>query len=549
MQARSRFAAALFVLSFSTLTFASVIPQLPDKMPPRTEPAPYPPAVEQTKEARRRPVTRRDVEASSLTPIAQAMQITAIENAAHPASRPVAAQPDTAGWGLIRLCNDTNEDVEPAIIRSKRSNYQGVGVDTTLAAYMKRFANGKYQLNALFTDGDTYVPNPGPLPLPAGYTTSADPIVSANPYTTGTNPRAYYVAGTAQAYTEGGGPLANGIFVWSLHDGEIVWQRSTIATNTDTFYFLDKPSMVVDWSPQNLGWVWVTYVKVPVFFGGTNTIYLYRSIDGVNYSQAPATISGFNIHSPTVVVDSSTGYVYLLWISYSDNKIYVAYTTNGGVSFSTPIGFDAGSANEPLLGPGNDSICDNLGGPCINARTILSARYNSVNHSIGVVWQRREPVNGAPAPYSNVKTDIFFNSYSTTSQEWRGTRKVNHSSSVNDQWNGALDFDDIGYYIVAWYDRRNDPNNRKYEIYATRLTAMGERVEYYGDVLIYGGGSLNQSDPTVYEPYQGRILMGEYHDVWSWYDPVNFRWVFHSAGVHIAWPSTQGDIWDDQIQQ
>jgi hypothetical protein len=93
--------------------------------------------------------------------------------------RPFIAMPNTAGWGNWRLCNDAAEDVEPAIIRAQRSNPQGNPIDTTMVAYMKRFANGKYRLNALFTDGDPYVPNPGPLPLPAPYTTSADPIVAA----------------------------------------------------------------------------------------------------------------------------------------------------------------------------------------------------------------------------------------------------------------------------------------------------------------------------------------------------------------------------------
>ncbi|HTD84857.1 MAG TPA: hypothetical protein VK648_13800, partial [Gemmatimonadaceae bacterium] len=299
--------------------------------------------------------------------------------------RPFIAMPNTAGWGNWRLCNDAAEDVEPAIIRAQRSNPQGNPIDTTMVAYMKRFANGKYRLNALFTDGDTYVPNPGPLPLPAPYTTSADPIVAANPYNDGTNPRSYYVVGTVQAYTGTGGSLQNGIMLWWLRDGEIVWQQTVLAVNTDTTMFDDKPWVTVSWYPPDRGWVWATYVKVPILGGSNSTIYVYRSIDGVNFGQMPGTISAPGIHSPTILVDSNTGVVYLLYVSYLDNKIYITNTTNGGVSWAAPVGFDAASATEPFLAPNTgDLVCDSSN-VCIVARTLLHARYNAVDHSIGVV--------------------------------------------------------------------------------------------------------------------------------------------------------------------
>lgn len=455
--------------------------------------------------------------------------------------RPGGAVPDTAGWGNIRLCNDADEDIEPAIIRAYRSNPQGNPIDTTMTAYMKRFANGKYRLNALFTDGDTYVPPPGPLPLPAPYTTSADPIVAANPYNDGTNPRTYYIVGTAQAYNPNGTALQNSIMLWWLRDGEISWNRVTLATNTDQFFFADKPWVTVSWYPPDRGWIWATYVRVPILGGSDSTIYIYRSIDGVNFGQMPATISAPGIHSPTILVDSNTGIVYLLYVSYNDNKIYITYTTNGGVSFVPAVGFDAGSATAPLLGPGTGDLIFDSSGVAVLARTLLHARYNSIDHSIGVVWHRREP--------NSQNTDVYFNSYSTQTQQWRGVKKVNAASSVNDQWNGALDFDLAGHYVVSWYDRRNDPNNRQYAIYATMLNAAGDRLDST-DTVISPTRPPYEYDPHVYEPYTGRnaILLGEYHDLWSWYDPVNFRMIWYSGDVGIAWPWTQGDIWEDMIQ-
>jgi hypothetical protein len=126
-------------------------------------------------------------------------------------------------------------------------------------------------------------------------------------------------------------------------------------------------------------------------------------------------------------------------------------------------------------------------------------------------------------------------------------KKVNSSSSTNDQWNGALDYDFNGHYMVAWYDRRDDPNNRQYAVYATMLNAAGDRLEWIDTQVSPGRPGYNY-DPTLCEPYTGRnaILLGEYHDIWSWYDPVNSRMVWQTGDVGF-W-ANQGDIWNDQIQ-
>lgn len=53
---------------------------------------------------------------------------------------------------------------------------------------------------------------------------------------------------------------------------------------------------------------------------------------------------------------------------------------------------------------------------------------------------------------------------------------------------------------------------------------------------------------TVYQPYNGMIVLGEYHDLYSWYDAVNNRMIWLSADTAIPWPWTQGDIGENQIQ-
>src|SRR6266513_3451391 len=349
------------------------------------------------------------------------------------------------GYGNYRRVNDVDEDIEPVVLRSPRSNPQGVGIDTTMYAYMKRISLGQYRINAFLTDGDTYVPAPGPLPLPAGYSTSGDPWVTANPNTNGVQPRTMYVAGTGQVHDGQGNVTTNSIFVWRLVDGEIVWNRTTIATTDNTTDgFLDKPSMTISTDLWNLGWTWVTYVKNPRL-PGNSTIYLHRSIDGINYSQGVTPLSGSGYASPVVVVDSTSGYVWLVWLSYADNKIYIASTADAGFHWSTPVSFDAGTANQPLLGPGIDLLCDNINGPCVVGRSMLDAKYNPYDRSIGVVWHRREPVQQGQL-FNQTRTDVFFNSFSTTSSQWRGVHKVNSDSSTNDQWNGALDVDDTGHY-------------------------------------------------------------------------------------------------------
>lgn len=238
----------------------------------------------------------------------------------------------------------------------------------------------------------------------------------------------------------------------------------------------------------------------------------------------------------------------MVWLSYADNKIYVAATDDAGFHWTTPVSFDAGSTTEPLLGPGTDLLCDNtngLSGPCVIGRSMLSAKFNPYDRSIGVVWHRREPV-GVGQQYNLTRTDVYFNSFSTTSFQWRGIHKVNSASSTNDQWNGALDVDNTGHYAVTWYDRRDDPNNRKYNVYAVTLDQYGNRCQLY-DAMVGPGSPTWGSDPYVYQPLSNNtILLGEYHGIHAYFD--GDRWIWLSADIDIPWPYTEGDLWEDVVQ-
>jgi hypothetical protein len=200
-----------------------------------------------------------------------------------------------------------------------------------------------------------------------------------------------------------------------------------------------------------------------------------------------------------------------------------------------PVAFNVGLFLSPLTG---DTVCSAIN-ECTEARSAIAARYNAQNSTIGVVWHRHR--SGA----SDGNAVAYFNSFNTGTQKWQLPSTtcssscgvpVADSTAVRDEWAPALDYDTSGNYIVTYYDRRLDTNDRKYCVYASKLTNTGVNVPPDA-VVTY----TRCSDPMLY-PIS---TLGEFHDVWNW----SGKW--YSAHVFIPDPLTggsgQGDVYVSRI--
>jgi hypothetical protein len=183
------------------------------------------------------------------------------------------------------------------------------------------------------------------------------------------------------------------------------------------------------------------------------------------------------------------------------------------VSWSTPVlvvdptlvGFSNKNCptaqNDRCIGPFGSIDVDNSGGACDGTLYVTYTDFTSgggrnVNNSD--VWVRRSTNNGAT---------------------WSSGVRVNDDAAGgNVQFNAFLVVDQVaGTPVVAWQDARNDPNNRKMDIYVSRSTncgvsfeantkASGASAEFNNSSISYS--DHNSTDNPGYNPNQTGEYMG-----------------------------------------
>jgi hypothetical protein len=455
----------------------------------------------------------------------------------------------------VPVNSDSFDDQEPVIISNN------IGTTTHyLAAYMKfpDRKNQPYNVQIHYstaTHPSSFTPR-GELYTGGTGLTTGDPAVAVNPYTIGFNPERVYIVGTRYKHiSETNRP--NWLSVWhSDNGGTYLGGPFRIDGDDGGRWFYDKPSVAVSWHSGTRGTVYVAAFRADLHNQYLPTLRVYRSREVVGPEIDPNNpgamkwelmheeIIGGLAWSPQIVVDSSTGYVYLLWIDRETSQIHLKRSINQGDTFGVARSFRAAlypdNGNRVFLYPiyGSPSlrrICDVTGATCVDAVSALAARYNWASRSIGVVWHGRGDTDNMNNAIYSDNTDVYFNSFSTTSQAW-GTVKRVTAVSTNDQWAPALDFDGSGNYLVTYYDRRDDTADIKYNLYATKLTSAGDRITGENDVHV----STEASDPRKYANLgtSSKTLysLGEYQDVWNW----NGKW--YAAHVCIPESGTQGDV-------
>lgn len=395
--------------------------------------------------------------------------------------------------GTGQATNDSNQDYEPAIIVNQFS-----GTNRATTVFMK-YDTGTMNPKLHYRTTTDFVNfTGGQLPLPTNHTMAADPILAENYSTSGQFPKRTYCSGIS-LQVNGLGQYTNGALnVWHTDNpGTTAFSLTTVDTATSPA-ILDKPSIWVSWHSGTLGY---TYMAAILASGGTNTIRVYRKTTTSTWSMVNNSISGAGVQSPIITVDVNNGDVYVAWINWSTSTINIARSTNQGSTFGTPVSFAAGTI---VNGSGN--ICDSGGGNCLRGTSVIMARPNAADNSIGVVWHRRDSA-------LSQNTDVYFNAFDISTQAWRTATLIN-DSSTGDQWNPALDPDSNGNYMITWYDRRLDPNDRKYITYGARVNASGAALDP-SNIIVYSNIRASETNQFPADA-GGRRYMGEYQDIWEW---------------------------------
>lgn len=406
-----------------------------------------------------------------------------------------------------QVSNDTNQDTETAIQSLTLSN----GTVRTTTTYIKFVNIGGFTRarNYYSTTTNFNTWSSGQLPVPTGYVQTADPLMDSNIYSSGVAPLRMYTVGIVYQATSFSNP--NAIGVWRSDNGGSSWSGPTLAaTNTSGYYFLDKPDIAVSWYSGTRGYVYVAYVKIGSVASSTQ-LYVARSTNGGVSFGTPALVTTGYIQGAQIAVNGSTGAVYVSWVDFSSNAIRFSSSSSAATTWSTPTTVATGN----LVPPGT-YLAGN-----VRATTLPMMRWNWVTGKLVAVWHEYE--------YSGASyTDVYYQSWTPAGS--LGTKTRVNSAQLHDQFMPSIDFDTTGNMLVMFYDRYRD-------ILALYYEESWSYINSGGSILANGYIGLF-SDPNKF----GNKFIGDYQDNWWW--TFSDTWGNRFNGVWVNQPYTgQGDIY------
>ncbi len=210
-----------------------------------------------------------------------------------------------------------------------------------------------------------------------------------------------------------------------------------------------------------------------------NEKFAYSTNNGVSWTEVDlptAPVGGIDLGCEIAVQKNGT--VHVVWESLtcaancSDERMWYTKSTNGGVSWSSPVqvhdhnlhGFGSGTSSKPPvsdnrgIAPFGAIDVDNSGGACDGTLYATFGDYTS---------------GGA------TETDIWVTKSTNGGTTWSAPVKVNDDGLAGrTQFHPFLQVDQSnGHVVVAWHDARNDANNRKVDFYTARSTNCGVSFE------------------------------------------------------------------------
>jgi len=210
-----------------------------------------------------------------------------------------------------------------------------------------------------------------------------------------------------------------------------------------------------------------------------NEKFAYSSNNGVTWTEVDlptAPVGGIDLGCEIAV--QKNGNVHVVWesltcgASCTDERMWYTQSTNGGVSWSTPVqvhdhnlnGFGSGTSSKPPvednrgIAPFGAVDVDNSGGACDGTLYATYGDFTSGGAAETDIWVTKSTNNGA---------------------SWSAPVKVNDDGLAGrTQWHPFLQVDQSnGSVVVGWHDARNDTNNRKVDYYVARSINCGASFE------------------------------------------------------------------------
>jgi hypothetical protein len=272
--------------------------------------------------------------------------------------------------------------------------------------------------------------------------------------------------------TDGATGGASGLFVSKSIDGGITWSvpdtvavdRAAIGTGNppDTAYrFNDRDQINADRYPESPYYnrIYVTWIKDRGFyqpFQPWSDIYFsYSSDGGSSFSSAHRINAWSNSMGNMPVVDvAKDGKVYVAWMHYNvqtggQGIIFLDHSTDGGLTWSADVPVD--TVNLPPLNLSPDGVL---------AKGAAVMRVQPADPNELYVVYAADPDAAGPD-----EADIFFIKSTDGGTNWSTAIRINDDATNTDQVLPWMTVKPNGIIEIAWYDRRNDPNDQFWDVF------------------------------------------------------------------------------------
>ncbi|HTQ78811.1 MAG TPA: sialidase family protein, partial [Thermoanaerobaculia bacterium] len=246
-------------------------------------------------------------------------------------------------------------------------------------------------------------------------------------------------------------------------DGGATWTFD--ATFSGTQSSTDKQMIWVDHSDtsafkDNLYAIW----------HNGNPVYMNRRTGPAGAWQTPILVSGSETTGTGIggdVKTNSDGEVFGFWPDTGSQRIFVVKSTNGGVSYGTPIQiastFDSFDIGVPSFNSRRALIYVSAGTQKTATKNLVYASWTDLSGASGCTGSGNEPGSNVA---STCKTRVWFSRSTDGGAHWSAAVMLNNQSSLNDQYNQWLTVDPTnGVVGIMYYDTVGDPGRKKSDVY------------------------------------------------------------------------------------
>lgn len=180
--------------------------------------------------------------------------------------------------------------------------------------------------------------------------------------------------------------------------------------------------------------------------------------------------------------------VYVLWLDYARNAIYIDKSTDGGVSWGQDV-----KVADTHIGFGTDIGCN-------GGRSMSPAPQMAMDSGGNIYAVFADQLPGAGNDY-----DVFITKSVNGGSNWSTPHRVS-TTSTGEQYNPAIAIDSNGKVRVSYLDRRDDPNNCRTNTYLSTSTSAGSLS--FTDAIVTDADSDFDGNPNGPGDYSGITTVG-----------------------------------------